>query len=327
MQRELTVERLERIATTALLGGYGRVLSHPDHVRDLAGRPVRPHDRAGQVRRLVELRCSMDCEEPKTVELFARDSAYHNRTVKPLTVVIFSRCRKCTACKERRRMFWSARAVAEYQSAVRTIFGTLTISPENDAIIDATARLEQAAMGTDFDRLDEAAKFRVRCAVGGREITKFIKRLRGSRPGDTPQFRYLLVAEAHNGSTTSELKRGRPHWHCLIHETDASALLVLGGEWAKGKNGAPISDKYGNPSVADTAFLKRQWKLGFSSFALCQTPQAAAYVCKYLTKEDAQVRIRASGGYGGGRDQDRASRARTPEDKGLSEKKETRPPP
>lgn len=294
MRREITVERLERIAATALLGGYGRVLAHGEHVRDAHGRPVARHDRAWLPRRLVELRCSMDCSDPRTVELFSRDSSQHGKKVKPLTVIVYSRCRKCTNCRERRRMFWSARALAEFNSAVRSLFGTLTVAPENDVMIDAIARIEQAEIGTDFDRLSDADKFRIRCAIGGREITKWIKRLRSTGA----EFRYLLVAEQHNGVNTSDLKKGRPHWHCLLHEVNASALLVQADEWSRRENGEVRTDKYGNSLVDDKSFLKGQWKLGHSSFALCRTPLAAGYICKYLTKEDMSIRIRASGRYG-----------------------------
>lgn len=190
-------------------------------------------------------------------------------------------------------MFWQARAVDEFQRAPRTLFGTLTIAPEYDVQLDAIARLELSERGVDFDTLPEAEIFRERVKVGGREVTKWLKRL---REGDTshvkPQFRYLLVAEAHNGARTSAEKRGRPHWHYLLHECDLSRPLVNVDEWS-GK-----VDRHGNLTVSDGAFLKEQWRLGFSTVAHCRTPQAAAYLCKYLTKEEARVRIRASFQYG-----------------------------
>lgn len=135
-------------------------------------------------------------------------------------------------------------------------------------------------------------------------------------------MRYLLVAEAHASGKTSDLKRGRPHFHCLIHQAEG-AQLVEPHEWARKPTGDVRSDKYGNPLVDDTAFLKREWKLGFSSFAMCRTPQAASYVCKYLTKEEAATRIRASFRYGSGGTarSSHASECESSEDAGSSEEK------
>ena len=85
MQRQLTVERLEAIARQALLAGYGRMVTWSDHVRDPVGRPVKADPLGGRVRRVCVLRCSMDCEDPLAVELFARYSAEHLRRKKPIT--------------------------------------------------------------------------------------------------------------------------------------------------------------------------------------------------------------------------------------------------
>ena len=203
-------------------------------------------------------------------------------------------------------MFWRSRAFSEYSASVRTFFGTLTIAPENDALLDALARIELCEKGTDFDTLTDAERFRVRCTVGGREITKYLKRVREGEKDRSYRdaFRYLFIAEPHQSDASSSLKKGRPHWHCLVHETDIARPLVLPHEFAVNSNGEPITDKYGNAFLSDTAFLKRQWKMGYSRFMLCQTPTAATYTTKYLTKEDTQVRIRASGNYGNGGSRD-----------------------
>lgn len=196
-------------------------------------------------------------------------------------------------------MFWQGRAVDEWIAAKRTIFGTLTLHPDFDYQIDAQARADLSKRGVDFDGLEQGEKFRVRVKYGGKYVTDWLKRLREGCAGRSkPKFRYLLVAEQHNSAKTSEAKRGRPHWHVLIHETDNEALLVLPHEWAVDKQGQAITDQYGNALVHDRAFLKAQWLQGHSKFAHCATPQAASYCCKYLTKDEAQVRIRASGQYG-----------------------------
>lgn len=190
-------------------------------------------------------------------------------------------------------MFWRGRAVTEFQSAWRTLFGTLTFSPDEDVKTDAIARLESSARGVDFDSLDPPDKFRERTKVAGRQVTLWLKRLRKGDPSHVkPPIRYLIVAEAHDGARTSAEKRGRPHFHFLIHEMDPQRPLVAADEWS-GR-----TDRYGNPTVSDSAFLKRNWVAGYSSVAHCRTPQAASYLCKYLTKEDTRVRVRASFRYG-----------------------------
>lgn len=289
-KRFTTVERLERTAITALHGGYGRIASWSS-----------PNDRyQGQLHRVIHLDVQMDCEQPYEYALHARHSATHGKAVKPITIVVHSRCRKCGNCKERRRMFWAARAITEFQKSHTTFFGTLTLDPQRDVEIDALARIELSERGVDFDRdLTAAERFRVRTRYGGMEITRWLKRLReGDRFREKPQFRYLLIAEAHNGAKTSEAKRGRPHWHVLLHECTGDFRLVLPGEWMRKSNGQPATDQHGNPLVGDHAFLKQQWTYGLSRWALCRTPQAASYLCKYLTKEEARVRLRASFRYG-----------------------------
>lgn len=280
--RILAVERLEAIAVNAVLGGYGNVLTFRD---------------SGMVRRLVELDVSMDCSDPVHCELHARYSAQHGKAVRPLSIVVRSRCRKCETCRKRRAMFWQARAVDEWGRSPRTWFGTLTFRPDVDVHVDAEARLELHKKGVAFDELSPDEQFRTRVLVGGRRVTRFLKRLRENPSGRT-RFRYLLVAEAHKGATSSGVKANRPHWHCLLHEVANEAPLVAPDEIAHRANGAVLTDRHGNPVVADSSFLKRQWHDGFSSFALCRSPQAAGYLCKYLTKEESSVRIRASFRYG-----------------------------
>lgn len=287
MQREMSVERLERIARDALLGGYGRQDFWSDEDdRRLASRP----------RRRVHLHCEMDCREPHEVTLFARDSAWYNRKVRPMTIIVHSRCRHCPECLKRRAMFWTARACYEFTMAPTTYFGTLTTNPRIDQMVDATAQRELWARGVDFQTdLTEAERFRVRVKITGKYLTDYFKRVREGRT----TFRYLCVAEMHNSKRTDDMKRFRPHWHILLHDKIGAPPLVTPDEWETDDRGQPSQDKYGNPYLKNSAFLKRQWTAGFSSFALCRTPQAAGYLCKYLTKEDSLVRIRNSFRYGG----------------------------
>lgn len=196
-------------------------------------------------------------------------------------------------------MFWQARAITEFNRAPITLFGTLTTSPDNDALFDARSRIDLAKQGVDFDRLPPVEIFRERVRTAGKELTKFLKRLReGDSVRGKPAIRYLLIAEAHNGAKTSDAKRGRPHWHVLLHEQNEDARLVLPSEWARWPNGEPRSDKYGQPYPAETSFLKRQWNIGHCTFSMARNAQAAGYLCKYLTKEDAHTRVRASFRYG-----------------------------
>lgn len=301
-QRPMSIERLEAIARDALIGGYGKIVPHDLYRRNAAGRPIGLSDMAGKPRRLVRIDVSMDCEDPYWSELYAKRSLTFARR-KPLTIVVSSRCRKCKACKERRRMYWRGRAITEYERSPMTLFGTLTVDPAFDVQIDALARIECGERSVDFDRLTPAEMFRERVKVGGREVTKWLKVLRNPAENRVePLFRYLIVAEAHEGAKTTELKRGRPHWHVLLHEQEIQAALVTATEWARRDDGTVLVDRHGNPQVANDAYIKRAWKIGHSQFALCRSATAAGYLCKYLTKEDTAVRLRASFGYGQNRE-------------------------
>lgn len=287
MQRELSVERLEAIAVKALNEGYGRMetWAEDDDPR-----------LAGRIRRRCHLLVSMDCEDPYEAVLFARDSAWYNRRKKPMTVIVHSRCRKCKPCLERRAVFWQARATWEYTMAPATYFGTLTTDPRIDAEADARAQRDLWARGVDFGTLTEQERFRIRVKYVGKNVTDYLKRVREGRTS----FRYLCVAEMHNSQATQSVKRYRPHWHILLHDKIGCSPLVIPDEWETDALGNVATDRYGNPYLKNTAYLKEQWAdVGFSTFALCRSPQAAAYMCKYLTKAESMVRIRNSFRYGG----------------------------
>lgn len=282
-KRYLATERLDAVAAAALIGGYGRIEQF----------------RSGGLRRRVTLTLSGDCQRPYEAELHARHSATHGKRVKPRTVSIIARCRKCAMCLEHRSNFWAARAIEEWRTADRSFFGTITLSPENHFRQDTLAQVRLAQAGTDFWSLSDQERFDERVKQIGVEITKWLKRLRKGNPSHpSPQFRYLLIAEAHESERTSVEMRGRPHFHVMFHETDAKRPLVRPDEMLVNKQGLPVTDKYGNGFVADHGFLKSGWNLGFTRFQQAVTPMAAFYLCKYLTKA-TQARVRASGRYGG----------------------------
>lgn len=292
--RFVSVERLRRIAVKAVAEGYGEV--------------VRP--------RYVRLNLAMDCEQPGHFELFARSRRIAGRVV--YTIEGSTRCRKCFSCSRRKSLFWTGRAITEYQSAPRTWFGTLTLSPEEHFRIDARAQARLWSKSVDWRRLSAREQFEERAKEVGEEMTRFIKRLRkgntavGERgpqlPHEAVKIRYLLIAEMHDSERTSEEMRGRPHYHMLIHEQIAGALVVGSPKAAllsvDGKSYEMERRMYKTRSgwkpgvyAADYAFLRAQWTLGHTKFQLAESANSAVYVCKYLTKALC-VRVRASQGYG-----------------------------
>lgn len=293
-RRQISVERLRQIATKAVVNGYGEV--------------IRP--------RVVKLNLAMDCEEPYAFELFARSRKIIGRVV--YTVIGESRCRKCFSCVRRKSLFWTGRAVTEFLQAPRTWFGTLTLSPEEHFRIDARAQARLWSKSVDWRRLSAMEQFEERAKEVGLEMTNFIKRLRKGNgvvsdagpalPHLGVKIRYLLIAEQHDSVHTSDEMRGRPHYHMLIHEQEAGALVVGNPKAAllsaSGRSLEMERRHYKTrtgwkPGVfaADEAFIRRQWKLGYTKFQMADSANSAVYVCKYLTKA-LHVRVRASQGYG-----------------------------
>lgn len=239
--REMTIETVEAVAAKAVEHGV---------------QPAFWQDR-GTVRRLVEWDLSGSCQDPVPVELYSRVSARHNSGRRPMTVILETRCRKCMWCLQQRRSFWTMRALDEYRASSRTWFLTLTLDPHNQWIAECTARSERE----NFDDLAPPQKFAALVQVVGRELTRFVKRV---RKNSRARIRYLLVAEAH--------QNGRPHFHMLIHELDKEA---------------PVRKQV----------IKDAWRFGFSKSTLVNDPRGAVYLCKYLSK-DARTRVRASFKYG-----------------------------
>lgn len=285
-RRFTTVENVERIAQAALLGGYGRIIRH----------------------RHVHLDLEMDCVQPYGFTLHGRYSASHGKRVQPITVTAQSRCRKCEPCKHRRSMFWTGRAITEYQQSTRTLFGTFTMSIDNHMHIDYLATVRLRKLRVDFGKLSPSEIFTERSRQFGFELQEYLKRLRkGNAEHVKPAVRYLLIAEMHDSAQTSVELRGRPHFHILLHEQQGRSALVNGDPVEAILNGS--SGEYEMRKVktrtgwqpcafaSDESFIRKQWTLGYTKFQWAHSTNSAVYICKYLTKALA-VRVRASQRYG-----------------------------
>lgn len=215
---------------------------------------------------------SGDCENSYELELWARplkfngDKWAYYRPGKraPLRLFLHTRCRKCKCCLRARARLWRLRAMWELPEAQRTWFGTFTLSPAAHFKVAMKCREITRKSGRTFEELPTAEQFKLRHKLISREFTLMFKRLRKNNKG--VRFKYLLVAEAH--------KSGLPHYHALFHEKRGSAPLRYRA-------------------------LKREWRMGFTSFKLASGSDNPTYLCKYLAK-DMLARVRASIRYGEG---------------------------
>lgn len=178
----------------------------------------------------------------------------------PLTLLMYTRCRKCDWCRKQRAKMWSLRARSETAAAARTWFGTLTLKPEAHHTMLSRARVKIAKQGLDYEALSIGEQFTLRHVECSIEITKYLKRIRKE---SSARFRYLLVAEHH--------KSGLPHYHVLIHETVSGSIKHR--------------------------TLSSQWPLGFEKWRVVTDLREATYLCKYLSKATV-ARVRASVAYG-----------------------------
>lgn len=169
------------------------------------------------------------------------------------------RCRKCETCLMHRRRHWTARAISETRSSLRTWFGTLTLRPDRATWAHMSA-LKRLADAEHRDAPPQRV-FEETAKSVGPELQRFLKRCRKL---SSAHLRYLLVCEAHQS--------GLPHWHMLLHEHQGS-----------------ISKRS----------LEACWRFGFSQWRLVdvEDPRAAGYVCKYISKETT-LAPRASIRYG-----------------------------
>lgn len=180
----------------------------------------------------------------------------------PIVLQLHMRCRKCAACLRARARLWRERAERETRNAQRTWFGTLTLSPEWHFRLEMQTLGRLQGKAVDLRQLSASEQFREKNTEIFAEITKWLKRVRKE---SAATLRYCLVVELH--------KSGLPHYHALIHEVP-------------------------NEGTVGERTLRKQWKLGHSSFKLVRAEEnAARYVTKYLTKQ-ALARVRASIRYG-----------------------------
>lgn len=224
---------------------------------------------------LIRWDCSGSCMEPREVVLHgrklgdARDdlerAAYpidpRRQRYQPvqasMSIEVKVRCRTCPKCARARAFLWRTRAEVEILCAQRTWFGTLTLRPEEHSRIyhECCVRYANGLHNVDFDSVSRAEQFHQRHAVIGKEITKYLKRVRKETGA---KLRYIAVVESH--------KSGLPHYHLLVHEVVGKVLY------------ANLSD---------------QWKLGFSKWNLVKQDdelRSCGYVTKYLVKNAARVR-------------------------------------
>jgi len=211
------------------------------------------------------------------------------RDKRPLIVAEYLPCRKCEGCLAVRSRMWAGRAVAEYDRAAVTWMGTFTMSPEQHSLLDL-----RIAERTGNRSLTQVELLRERTSLFGQEVTAWLKRIRSGafeRTGRTGSMRYLLVAEVHDSEKTNEWMRGRPHFHMLLHEAFAGALVSPEEIRDVSKDGIR------RITVADDAMIRKAWTFGYTKFERCIDSRSAYYLCKYLSKA-MMWRVRPSLHYG-----------------------------
>lgn len=282
MSQTVTVERLTTTASDAIMRGSARVLL----------------DRDGRPRRQVEYNVQPHCDNPVGFETHARHSVRHGKKVKPLTVFGLAPCRRCEKCLKVRSWLWQERAIAEFNQHTVTLFGTITMAPDEHYALDARLTLRLAAKGVKISDLTAREIWGERVKEFGFELTKYLKRIRKARK--QAPIRYLLVAEPHDSEATSVMMRHRPHYHLLFHLKPSDQPYVEGDPiqaMIEGESGEYALRKDGSVYLTDQSFLRTNWHLGFTKFRWAQDTRAAWYLCKYLTK-CSDARVRASQHYG-----------------------------
>lgn len=266
LARETQLREARESMAAAMSAGYRREVSREATLalayKALAAGHYWPTSLEGKLVPRLEWDVAGGCEAAIPVEIWSRWSVrLTEQTSAPITVQLFTRCRRCMWCKNQRAWLWMQRAASECKAAPRTWFVTLTLSPDEQYAASVRARASVTLKGVDFEGLRESEKFEERVKAIGRDLTLWVKRI---RKNSGARIRILIVAERH--------KSGDPHFHALIHETEIDR---------------PVRK----------SILRESWTLGYSAYKLVDDPRSAAYVCKYLAK-DASTRIRASFRYG-----------------------------
>lgn len=208
-------------------------------------------------------------EGPTTRELFpSRVEAIRGR--KGVTAKV--PCRKCWPCRKIKAFNWTQRCLTETAHAGRTWFVTLTYKNSEIQRLLMQAAIRYDAHGSDYDSLSESARFGAMVREAGKDVTKWLKRVR--HHAGVKSLRYFLVCEKHGGHGPHH---GYPHWHLLVHEPTVFQSL-------------------------SERLLRRQWREhhGVAQAVLVRPHElydAVTYLAKYVTKSP-MTRCRGSIGYG-----------------------------
>lgn len=202
---------------------------------------------------------------------------------------------------------WGERAIAEFNGAAHTWFATIEWSPREHAVSDADVEAELRTLAQPQDGSSSYPRFRkalfkARVKVMSKAVTRWLEAFREKRRralGRAPRFSYLLVAEEHkgtrkmkDGSATSGLLKGRPHFHLLVHE-EVEGELIPRDQWYVTKKGDTRAD--------DKSDIRVAWPFeGYTQFDKLEADEGwrCRYICKYLGKEEQHWRVRASIKYG-----------------------------
>lgn len=226
------------------------------------------------------------CIQPVTVVL---NSGENEATPMGSAIELHVRCRRCEPCLKAKSAYWKMRAMVETVQSVRTWFVTLTWREEDRLLAEYAVSRQMRDDGIEAPSLREL--FPARVKVMSPVVNRWLQRIRKGRkkppkwwdprekwvPWAPARFRYLLVWEEHNGDETSDIWRGFPHAHLLIHEQRGHVLSKrrIGGEWPAGFEKTRLVESYDPQSIH----------------------RDCAYTCKYIAKSMLS-RVRASISYG-----------------------------
>lgn len=247
-----------------------------------------------------------NCEQPWAQEFYGRPSDDWPEAIplpkRPISVEMDLRCRRCDACLRLRRFQWRKRMATELKATeardARTWFLTLTLDPQHRFRVISECRREWVQTGgapgtPDWDSLPEDDQFRWIARTAGKEVTRYLKRVRHAwwqrhgRPSGVQAFRYVVVAEAHAD--------GFPHFHVLLSEVDPSYPVTE--QDVRGQRIGVARIRNGQETFVSTRI--KRWTYGQVSEAklVRDVDGACRYISKYLSKS-MLARVRASIGYG-----------------------------